>query len=83
MTPCKVSVGEGRLLLETVDGGEPPVAVQVIYDGGRLKPTLETVPVEDGRLRAVWPEQLTRILLKAEKPAMQDTWTVRIERRKD
>jgi hypothetical protein len=81
VTPCKVSAPEaGRLVLETVDGAEPPVAVQVVYDGGRLKPTLETVPVEDGRLRAVWPEKLTRILLKAEKPTVQDTWTMRIER---
>jgi len=81
VTPCKVSVPEaGRLLLEAADGAEPPVAIQVVYDGGRLKPTLETVSVEDGRLRSVWPERLTRILLKAEKPALQDTWTMRIER---
>lgn len=82
VTPCKVSEPEpGRLLLETADGGEPSVAVQVVYDGGKLKPVLETVSVEDGRLRAVWPEQLTRILLKAERPAMQDTWTVKVERK--
>jgi hypothetical protein len=44
-----------------------------------LKPVLETIPVEDDHLRSVWPERLTRILLKAETPALQDTWTVRIE----
>jgi hypothetical protein len=54
--------------------------MQVLYDGSRLSPVLETVPVEDGRLRSVWPEKLTRILLKAEKPAMHDKWTMRIER---
>jgi len=81
VTPCKVSKqGNGRLLLETGDQGEPRLAVRVIYDETKLKPTVETVPVEDGRLRTVWPEQLSRILLIAEKPAMQDTWTVRIER---
>ena len=53
--------------------------MQVSFEGGRLKSVLETISVEDGRLRAVWPERLTRILLKAESPAVQDTWTVRIE----
>jgi len=81
VTPCKVSKqGNGRLLLETGDQGEPRLAVRVIYDETKLKPTVETVPVEDGRLRTGWPEQLSRIFLIAEKPAMQDTWTVRIER---
>ncbi len=82
VTPCTVTEqGSGRLRLRTL--GESPVAMQIAYDGDKLKPTVETVPVEDGRLRSVWPEQLTRILLKAEKPTMQDTWTVRIERAQD
>lgn len=81
VTPCKVSEPEnGRLLLETVNPDEPPVVMQVVYDGAKLKSTVETVPVEDARLRAVWPERLTRILLRADKPAMEDMWTVRIER---
>jgi len=82
VTPCRVRVQDGgRLLLETVDQGEPPLTVQVVYDGSKLKPVVETVSVEDGRLRSVWPERLTRILLKAEQPAQQDSWTVRIERK--
>ncbi|MGE5297051.1 MAG: heparinase II/III family protein, partial [Solirubrobacterales bacterium] len=81
VTPCKVSEsGAGRLLLETVGSGESPVAVQVVFDGDKLKPTLETVPVEDASLRSVWPERLTRILLVAEKPAAQEAWTMQIER---
>ncbi|OHB68830.1 MAG: hypothetical protein A2Y77_11705 [Planctomycetes bacterium RBG_13_62_9] len=81
MTPCKVQVQQdGQLLLETADGAEPRTATQVLYDGGKLKPAIDVIPVQDGRLRTVWPEQLTRILLKAEKPALQDTWIVRIER---
>jgi len=84
LTPCKVEAeNEGGLLLTTVDAGEPRVAVRVVYDGARLKPTLEAIPVEDAHLRSVWPAQLTRILLKAEKPALQDTWTVRIEPAKE
>ncbi len=80
MTPCKVQVQkEGRLLLETADTSEPRVAVRVLYDEARLKAAVEMIQVEDGRLRAAWPGQMTRILLKAEKPALQDTWVLRIE----
>jgi hypothetical protein len=80
MTPCRVKVeGAGRLLLQSADGGEPQTAVRVLYDGGKLKPTVETIDIEDGRLRGVWPEQIRRILLVAEKPPLQDTWTLRIE----
>jgi len=80
MTPCKVELQkEGQLLLATADAGEPVAAVRVLYDGARLKAVTETIAVEDGRLRTVWPAQLTRILLKAEQPALKDTWTLRIE----
>ncbi len=80
LTPCQVEVRQaGQLLLRAADGAEPRPAVQVWFDGGKLKPVLETIPVEDGRLRSVWPERLTRILLKAQTPALQDTWAVRIE----
>lgn len=80
LTPCKTTVlKDGQLLLESAPGTEPGSRVRVVFDGGRLQPVLETRTIEDGRLRAVWPTQLTRILLKAEKPAQQDTWTVRIE----
>jgi hypothetical protein len=80
LTPCRVQVlKEGQLLLDTVDGPEPRPRVRVVFDRGRLKPVLETIPIEDSHLRSVWPAQLTRILLKAESPAPQDRWTVRIE----
>jgi hypothetical protein len=80
LTPCQVEIQKsGQLLLKTAEGAEPPSFVQVWCEGGKLKPVLETIPVEDDHLRSVWPERLTRILLKAETPALQDTWTVRIE----
>jgi hypothetical protein len=80
LTPCRVKVQkEGELLLETIDGPEPHPAVRVLFDAGKLKPILETIPIEDAHLRAVWPEQLTRVLLKAQSPALQDRWTVRME----
>ncbi len=74
MTPCKVTTPEpGQLLLES-----PGTCVRVRHDAS-LKPTLEVIDVTDGRLRRVWGEQVTRILLKAAKPALKDTWTLRIE----
>jgi len=80
MTPCRVKVERpGRLLLETADEGEPGTAVRVLYDGGKLTANIEVIKVEDSRLRSVWPEEITRILLKAAKPPVRDTWTVRIE----
>jgi len=38
MTPCQVQVQkEGQLLLQTSDGAEPRPALQVLFDGGKLK----------------------------------------------
>ena len=84
LTPCKVTQEkDGQLRLETADGQGLHIAVRVVYDAGKLKPILETIPIEDGRLRSVWPERLTRILLKADEPATRDTWTLRIEPAED
>lgn len=80
MTPCQVKMEEpGRLLLRESNNSEPGAAVRVIYDKDKLTANLETIKVEDGRLRGVWPEQITRILLKAVNPPVKDTWTVKIE----
>lgn len=78
MTPCKARVRTpGQIVLSPPDGGG--ASAQVIYDAGKLTATVEVIDVEDGRLRSVWPEQIARILLTAEKPPLKDTWTLRIE----
>jgi hypothetical protein len=80
MTPCRVEARkEGQLLLTDMAANEPRVAVRVLYDAAKLEATMETIAIEDGRLRAVWSAQITRILLKADKPAMQNSWSLRIE----
>ncbi len=77
MTPCKAEVRTpGQIVLATSDEDE---LAQVLYDPGELAATIEVIDVEDGRLRAVWPEKIARILLKADKPPLKDTWTLRIE----
>ncbi len=80
MTPCRVKAETpGRLLLEESNDSEPRAAVRVVYDKDKLTADLETIDVKDGRLRGVWPEQITRILLKAANPPARDTWTLKIE----
>ncbi|MBN1359373.1 MAG: heparinase II/III family protein [Sedimentisphaerales bacterium] len=75
MTACRVKTSDpGRLLLES-EGA----SVRVFYDAEMLTASLEVIPVTDGRLQRVWGKQVTRILLKAEKPALKGTWTLRIE----
>jgi len=80
MTPCQVKKEKaGRLLLEFVDGGKPRPAVRVLYEKDKLRVKLETITVEDRRLRGVWPEKITRICLTAVTPPTEDTWTLKIE----
>ena len=43
-----------------------------------LKPTVEEINVEDGRLRSSWGERLYRILLVADHPPATGEWAVRI-----
>jgi hypothetical protein len=80
MTPCKAEIGEpGRIVLTGLDADEPSVSAQVLYDKATLTATIEVIDVEDGRLRSVWPEKIARILLKADRPPLKDTWTLKIE----
>jgi len=78
MTPCSAVVGEaGQILLSASDRDD--ALARVIYDASKLTATIEVIDVEDGRLRSVWPEKTTRILLTAKKPALKDTWTLKVE----
>ena len=80
MTPCQVKEEKaGCLRLEARDADKSGAVVDVLYDKGKLTPQLEPIVVEDGRLRGVWPETITRILLKATQPPTEDTWTLKIE----
>jgi hypothetical protein len=81
ITPDRVKIeGSGRLLLtEQAESGELRPAVRVVYDGGKLRPRVETIEVEDGRLRRVWPERIRRIVLTAETPPLRDVWALRFE----
>ncbi len=77
LTPCHVTVqpGEIRLGVSPLPDDRATGAATISYDAARLTATVEEVPITDERLRPVWGERLTRILLRAQNPALQDTWT--------
>ena len=77
MTPADVSTAApGELVL--TGGLLGPIRVKVIYDANVLAPKVETIPVADARLAAVWGKRLHRVLLAALKPARQGNWSVRV-----
>lgn len=81
MTPCEVTLDRpGQMTLKTITGksGQATVVVYVHYDAGKLAPALETIVVEDPKLKNSWGERLTRIILRADSPASQDILTLRI-----
>jgi len=83
MTACEVTPDKaGRLILKKTGGksGVPIVVANVYYDAGKLTPTMETIANEDARLKNSWGEHLTRIILRANSPASEDTLTLRITR---
>jgi hypothetical protein len=41
---------------------------------------VETVPIEDRQIGAVWGEQLFRIVFTVNNPAQQDRWAVQVTR---
>ena len=74
MTPCRVDTGTAGELALAMPSGKP---VRIQYDGAVLKPSVEEIRIEDGRLRSTWGDRLYRILLRAERPPARAKWTVR------
>ena len=78
LTPCDVTIAQpGKLVLK----GEADRfgSATILYDAGKFKTITETVALDDERLAGSWDsDHLTRILLKAESPLSQDTWTVTV-----
>jgi len=81
MTSCSVSIPRPGEILLSVNptGSGKPSRLKITYDAKKLKAATEDIPVEDGRLKNVWGERITRILLKTESPPLHDSWTVRIQ----
>ncbi len=52
--------------------------VKVLYDHRTLSYSSEEIRIEDARLRSSWGERVYRVLLKADKPALEGAFTVRV-----
>jgi hypothetical protein len=70
----------GRILLsDTQPPGNPP-PVSIDYDAEFFRVDVETIPINDERLRASWGEKLYRILLTAVQTPAHGEYTIRISR---
>jgi hypothetical protein len=81
LTACHPeTVGPGVLALRetALADGRVSGTAQIQYDADLLDVTFEPVPIEDSRLKTVWGDRLTRIVLTVKTPSTQGVWTVRI-----
>jgi hypothetical protein len=79
MTPCGVEiVRPGDLLLVERGVAGPPAGVHLEYDSEKLSVTTEDIPIEDRGMKKDWGSGITRILLRAKSPSLQDQWRIRI-----
>jgi hypothetical protein len=75
ITPCQPSIGgPGKVMLAS---GAGPVALS--FDEA-LTPQIETIALEDDRLRGSWGERTYRIVLKPTAATAQGKWTIRVAR---
>ncbi len=79
LTPCPVTVDGARLILgeRTLSGGRLAGSATIELPAG-LTPAVETIELQDARLRGAWGERLYRILLRADEPAARGMWALRL-----
>ena len=83
MTGCKITLNEpGKITLQYINKSpaEPKVSLNVFFDAEQLTPKFETMPINDKRLKNVWGDKITRILLQANSAANRDSWILRFSR---
>ena len=81
LTPCEVNLETpGRISLAQVPlpSGRCSGAALLDYNADKLTVTVERMSMSDMELRESWGDHLTRLVLHAEKPLRQDSWTIRI-----
>jgi hypothetical protein len=79
LTPCKVVVDSaGRITFEeqTLGNGLPSGAAQLTYDPDALTASVEPIDVADDRLKGIWGDRLTRVVLKTTAPATNGSLTL-------
>jgi hypothetical protein len=70
---------EGRIQLESPEGILDAKPVFILYDKSQWSAALETIPLEDGQLRASWGERLYRILLTAKQTPLRGKYSILIK----
>lgn len=80
MTPCEVDVQTPGRVGFRVAGASGQTARSVVlgYDPVKFTARVEPVPLEDASLRRVWNNRLQRVQLRLERPAVRESWTLRI-----
>jgi len=75
MTPCEVSPpAPGGLAFRDAETG---TTVGVEYAPAQLAVEVETIELDDAALMKVWGPRLYRVLLQANSPQAEGTWTLR------
>ena len=83
MTPCDVSLEEDgavRLGETALPDGRASGSARLDYDAAAFTASAEQISTKDGRLKSIWGERLTRIILRATNPAERGAWSLRITR---
>ena len=84
MTPCTVVASEAGTLILRVNAAQPQhqaFDVALHYDGTAMIPQIETITLQDNRMRRVWGDALHRIVLRLKNPKQNDAVTISFDRR--
>jgi hypothetical protein len=74
-----VAAGAGRIDLLHPDGRNGAGPLKLLFDGRAFEPRIETIEIEDERLRASWGDRIYRVVLLSKAPAKAGKISVRIE----
>ena len=83
LTACATEAsGKGVLKLKQAPlaDGRTSGEAALHFDADLFDVAIEPTPIEDGNLKRVWGEKLTRIALSVRNPQAQGEWTLRITR---
>jgi hypothetical protein len=73
-------VQEGEIKLENPEQIQDCDPLVIRYDGEKFRVIVETIPLEDSRLRSSWGERIFRIVLTAKQKLLDGGFTIRIGR---
>ena len=83
MTPCQVIRSESDHLVLRVNTNQPQqpfVDIVVRFEGSKLIAQVETIPLQDNRLRRIWGDNVQRIVLKMKNPKQKDIISISFDR---